>query len=97
MSSTRLQFFKHRARLNAGKQVQFILDGDVPFTDSIDGNDNIAVTDETGYASVTMTVTGDSQAEDVLRADITNGTVTVGTMVILFQDAGYFPVSLAPR
>lgn len=77
---------------NAGKQVQFILDGDVPFTDSIDGDVNIAVTDETGYASVTMTVTGDSQAEDVLRADITNGTVTVGTMVILFQDAGYFPV-----
>lgn len=77
---------------NAGKQVQFILDGDVAFTDSIDGNDNIAVTDNTGYASVTMTVTGDSQADDVLRADITNGTITVGTMVILFQDAGYFPV-----
>ena len=77
---------------NAGKQVQFILDGDVPFTDSVDGNDNIVVTDNTGYASITMTVTGDSQADDVLRADISNGTITVGTMVILFQDPGYFPI-----
>ena len=77
---------------NANKQVQFVLDGDQPFTDSVDGADNIVVTDATGYAEITVTLTNDSKAEDVLRADISNGTDTIGTMVILFQDPGYFPV-----
>jgi hypothetical protein len=78
--------------LNANKQVKFVLDGDVPFTDSIDGDDNIAITDNTGYASVVMTVTGTPQEEDVLRASISDGTNTVGTMVILYQRAGFYPV-----
>jgi hypothetical protein len=78
--------------LNANKQVKFVLDGDVPFTDNVSDPDNIVVTDNTGYASVTMTVTGTPHAEDVLRASISDGTNVIGAEVILFQDPGYYPV-----
>ena len=77
---------------NANKQVQFNIDGDQAFTDSVPGDPNIVTTDSTGYASITVTLTNDSKADDVLRAEITNGTDTAGTMVILFQDAGYYPI-----
>jgi len=92
---------------NANRMVRFNLDGDQAFTYSTDNTvispADLAtlpapldvLTDSNGNASVTMTLTEPNpanRADDVLRAGISDGTLTIGTMVMLFEPAGYFPV-----
>ena len=92
---------------NANRMVRFTLDGDEPFTYSTDNTVVAAadlsslpasldvVTDSDGNASVTMKLTEPNptnRADDVLRAGISDSTLSVGNMVMLFEPAGYFPV-----
>ena len=92
---------------NANRMVRFSLDGDQAFTYATDNTvispADLAtlpapldvMTDSKGNASVTMTLTEPNpanRADDVLRAGISDGTLNIGTMVMLFEPAGYFPV-----
>ena len=81
---------------NAGKSVQFVMSGEVDFTDSISDPDNVVVTDSTGLAEVTITLSQTPQAEDVVRVSLSAGDPsapsTVGPMVLMWQDPGYFPI-----
>ena len=81
---------------NANRKVQFILSGDVPFTDSIAGDDNIAVTDSTGLAEITLTLSQTPHAEDDLRVGLSSGdpgnTQTVGNLVLDWEDPGFYPI-----
>ena len=81
---------------NAGRKVQFLLSGDVEFTDSIADPDNIVVTDETGLAEVTLTLAVTPIAETDLRVGLSSGegetATTVGNLVLDWQDPGYFPI-----
>jgi len=92
---------------NANRMVRFSLDGDQTFTyttpntvvtpadlGTLPANLDV-VTDSSGNAEVTMTLTEPNpanRADDVLRAGISDGTNNVGNMVMLFEPAGYFPV-----
>jgi len=92
---------------NADHEVRFILDGDQAFTYStantvvspadlatLPANLDV-MTDANGNAEVTMTLTEANpanRADMVLRAGISDGTNNIGTMVVLFEPAGYFPV-----
>jgi hypothetical protein len=82
--------------LNAGRKVQFVLSGDVEFTDSIEDPDNIAVTDETGLAEVTLTLVDAPVAETNLRVGLSSGegetATTVGNIVLDWQDPGFYPI-----
>ena len=81
---------------NAGRKVQFVMSGDVTFTDSIDDPDNIAITDETGMAEVTLTLDAAPVAETDLRVGLSAGEgdaiTTVGNLVLDWQDPGYYPI-----
>ncbi|MFM2024504.1 MAG: hypothetical protein RLZZ56_517 [Actinomycetota bacterium] len=81
---------------NAGKKVQFVMSGDVEFTDSIDDPDNIAITDEFGIAEVTLTLAVTPVAETDLRVGLSAGdgeaATTVGNLVLDWQDPGYYPI-----
>ena len=81
---------------NAGRKVQFVMSGDVAFTDSIDDPDNIAITDENGLAEVTLTLGVTPVAETDLRVGLSSGegdTITsVGNLVLDWQDPGYYPI-----
>ena len=81
---------------NANKSVQFLPGGDIEFTDSIAGDDNIAVTDAQGIASITLTLTNPAQPEDNLYIGLRAGTAeedpTVGNMVLLWQEPGFYPI-----
>ena len=81
---------------NAGRKVQFVMSGDVAFTDSIDDPDNIAITDNTGMAEVTLTLGVTPVAETDLRVGLSSGTgdtaTTVGNLVLDWQDPGYYPI-----
>lgn len=88
---------------NANKKVQFVLNGDVPFTSSVGGavavGDTIkpeVVTDETGLAEVTLTLDQTPVAENDLRVGLSSGEPgseqTVGNLVLDWQDPGYFPI-----
>jgi len=81
---------------NAGKKVQFVMSGDVEFTDSIDDPDNIAITNEFGTAEVTLTLAVTPVAETDLRVGLSAGegeTITsIGNLVLDWQDPGYFPI-----
>lgn len=92
---------------NAQRTVRFILDGDSAFTYTtsntvVKAADTSALptnldvtTDANGNAAVTLTL-GESnpanRADLVLRAGISDGTTSVGNMVLLWEPAGYFPV-----
>ena len=82
--------------VNANKSVQFLPGGDIEFTDSIAGDDNIALTDAQGNASITLTLTNPAQAEDNLYVGLRAGTAeedpTVGNMVLLWQEPGFYPI-----
>lgn len=82
--------------LNAGRKVQFVLSGDVEFTDSIEDPDNIVVTDETGLAEVTLTLVDAPVAETNLRVGLSSGegetATTVGNLVLDWQDPGFYPI-----
>ncbi len=82
--------------LNAGRKVQFVLSGDVEFTDSIEDPDNIAVTDETGLAEITLTLAEAPVAETNLRVGLSSGegetATTVGNLVLDWQDPGFYPI-----
>ena len=81
---------------NANKKVQFVLSGDVAFTDSIDDPDNIAITDGNGTAEVTLTLGVTPVAETDLRVGLSSGegenVSTVGNLVLDWQDPGYYPI-----
>jgi hypothetical protein len=81
---------------NAGKQVQFVMSGDVEFTDSIDDPDNIAITDEFGVAEVTLTLAVAPEADTDLRVGLSSGEgdaiTTVGNLVLDWQDPGFYPI-----
>ena len=77
---------------NAGQQVQFVVDSDVAYSDSIAGDENIATVDATGIAELVITPTKAAVEDDSIRVDLTNGTTTVGTMLILFKKAGFYPI-----
>nr|MSZ95349.1 hypothetical protein [Actinomycetota bacterium] len=81
---------------NAGKQVQFVMSGDVEFTDSIDDPDNIAITDEFGVAEVTLTLSVAPEADTDLRVGLSSGEgdaiTTVGNLVLDWQDPGFYPI-----
>jgi hypothetical protein len=88
---------------NANKKVQFVIDGDVPFTSSLGGSVAIgetikpeAITDGTGVAEVTLTLNQTPVAENDLRVGLSSGDVgseqTVGNLVLDWQDPGFFPV-----
>lgn len=81
---------------NAGKKVQFILSGDAAFTDSIEGDENIAITDENGVAEVTITLTNEPVEEDTLQVGLSTGEgdsiSTLGNMGIVWQPEGFFPI-----
>ena len=77
---------------NAGKQVQFVIDSDIELTDSLAGDENIAVADATGHAEIVLTPKAAAREDDVIRVDLAAGSQTVGTMVILFKKAGFSPI-----
>ena len=81
---------------NAGKKVQFVLDGDVEFTDSIDDVDNIAITDQEGLAEVTLTLAVTPVADTDLRVGLSVGegeaATGVGNLVLDWQDPGFYPI-----
>ena len=81
---------------NAGRKVQFVMSGDVAFTDSIDDPDNIAITDDTGKAEVTLTLGVTPLADTDLRVGLSAGegdaVTTVGNLVLDWQDPGYYPI-----
>ena len=81
---------------NAGRKVQFVMSGDVAFTDSIDDPDNIAITDDTGTAEVTLTMGVTPVADTDLRVGLSAGdgdaATTVGNLVLDWQDPGYYPI-----
>ena len=76
---------------NAGQQVKFIVDSDVKYTDNIAGDENIATVDSTGVAELVITPTVAAKEDDSIRVDLNNGSKSVGSMLILFKDAGYAP------
>ena len=77
---------------DAGQQVKFVVDSDIPYTDTIPGNDNVATTDQNGLAELVITPNAAANEDDSIRVDLNNGAKTVGTMLILFKKAGYGPV-----
>lgn len=81
---------------NAGKKVQFVMSGDVAFTDSIDDPDNIAITDEFGVAEVTLTLSVAPEADTDLRVGLSSGEgdaiTAVGNLVLDWQDPGFYPI-----
>lgn len=81
---------------NAGRKVQFVMSGDVAFTDSVDDPDNIVVTDDTGLAEVTLTMSVTPVADTDLRVGLSAGdgdtATTVGNLVLDWQDPGFFPI-----
>ena len=92
---------------NANHAVRFILDGDQTFTyttpntvvsaadlSALPANLDV-MTDSNGNAEVTMKLTeanAANRADMVLRAGISDGATNIGTMVVLFEPAGYYPV-----
>ena len=81
---------------NANRKVQFVMSGDVAFTDSIDDPDNIAITDANGLAEVTLTLGVTPVAETDLRVGLSSGdapnATTVGNLVLDWQDPGFYPI-----
>ena len=81
---------------NAGRKVQFVMSGDVAFTDSLDDPDNIAITDSNGVAEVTLTLGVTPVAETDLRVGLSSGVgdtaTTVGNLVLDWQDPGFYPI-----
>ena len=81
---------------NAGRKVQFVMSGDVAFTDSVADPDNIVVTDDTGLAEVTLTMSVTPVADTDLRVGLSagdgDGATTVGNLVLDWQDPGFFPI-----
>lgn len=82
--------------LNAGRKVQFIMNGDVPYTDSVPEIDKViqrdeegneigrtatVITDETGLAEVTLTLVNAPIAETDLRVAISSGEGETATNV----------------
>ena len=82
--------------LNAGRKVQFIMNGDVPYTDSVPALDKVieldeegnevrrvatVITDETGLAEVTLTLVNAPIAETDLRVAISSGEGETATNV----------------
>ncbi len=76
----------------AGQQVKFVVDSDVKYTDNIPGDENLATVDSTGVAELVITPSAAAQADDSIRVDLNNGSSSVGTMLILFKNAGFAPV-----
>lgn len=81
---------------NAGRKVQFIMNGDVPYTDSIPAEDKViqlddqgaetgrvgtVITDGTGLAEVTLTLVNAPIAETDLRVAISSGEGETATTV----------------
>ncbi len=77
---------------NAGQQVKFVVDSDVKYTDNIAGDENLATVDSNGIAELVITPAVAAQADDSIRVDLNNGATTVGTMLILFKNAGFAPI-----
>jgi hypothetical protein len=77
---------------NAGQQVKFIVDSDVEYTDSVAGDENVAIADANGIAELVITPKSPAKEDDSIRVDLSNGSKTVGSMLILFKDAGYSPI-----
>jgi hypothetical protein len=76
----------------AGQQVKFIVDSDVKYSDNIPGEENIATLDANGIAELVITPDAKPKADDSIRVDLSNGSSKVGSMLILFKDAGYAPI-----
>lgn len=76
----------------AGQQVKFIVDSDVKYSDNIPGEENIATLDANGIAELVITPDVKPKADDSIRVDLSNGSSKVGSMLILFKDAGYAPI-----
>ncbi len=77
---------------NAGQQVKFVIDSDVAYTDNIPGDENIGTVDALGVAEFVITPTKAPVEDDSIRVDLTNGSTTVGTMLLLFKNPGFYPV-----
>jgi hypothetical protein len=77
---------------NAGQQVKFIVDSDIKYTDNISGDENLATVDANGIAELTITTSMVPKEDDTMRVDLSNGTAKVGSMLILFKDAGFAPI-----
>lgn len=77
---------------NAGQQVKFVVDSDIAYTDNIPGDENIGTVDATGIAELVITPTKAAVEDDSIRVDLTNGSTTVGTMLLLFKKPGFYPV-----
>lgn len=77
---------------NAGQQVKFVVDSDIAYTDNIPGDENIAVADSNGIAELVITPVKPAMEDDSIRVDLTNGSTTVGTMLLLFKNPGFYPV-----
>ena len=77
---------------DAGQQVKFVVDSDVAYTDNVAGDDNIAIADGAGIAELVITPTTAPQEDDSIRVDLNNGSTTVGTMLLLFKNAGFSPI-----
>jgi hypothetical protein len=76
---------------DAGAQVKFVVDSDVPYTDNIPGNENVATVDSTGIAELVITPAKVVE-DDSIRVDLSNGATTVGTMLLLFKNPGFAPI-----
>lgn len=81
----------------AGRKVQFVVTSDLAFTDSIDGADNIAITDQNGIADITVTLTNAPNDDDTVQVSLSTGdapnvTTLSGNMGVVWQSAGYYPI-----
>ena len=77
---------------NAGQQVKFVIDSDIAYTDNLQSTQDVATVDSNGIANLVITPSVTPKADDSIRVDLSNGTTTVGTMLILFKNAGFGPV-----
>lgn len=75
----------------AGQQVKFIVDSDVTYTDNLPGDENVATVNANGIGEIEITPTKVVE-DDSIRVDISNGSQTVGTMLLLFKNPGYGPI-----
>ena len=77
---------------NANKSVQFLLDASTPLTDNVDDANNVATTDESGNATITLTHPGTPEEGDNVLVSIKNDVATIGPMIVVWQKPGYFPI-----
>jgi hypothetical protein len=77
---------------NANKQVQFLSEGSTTYTDNRAEENDVVVTDGSGNASITYTLSGTPQEDDYVLVSLKADAVTVGPMILVWKKSGFFPI-----